>query len=156
MRAAIPSGRLASVAGAATVGLAMVRNSTRPVAGRVLGSDVAALRLVPAALLLVGAPALDVVQAPATGIGGLVARILLSAGPLLLVVVAAPPLLYPSLGASTSEHPIVMLGLMAGFAFAFFLTEFLPPPAGQAGTAVFGVLLALGFGWLGYAVGQHG
>lgn len=187
MSAAIPSGGLALVAGAATLGLAILRISTRPVVGQALGSDVAALLLVSAALLLLGAPALYVVQAPATGIGGLVAHILLSAGLLLLVVVAATPLLYPSLGVSTIEHPMVfglgialtlgllltgvvtfqagvlprpaaglVLGAMAGFAFVFFVAEFLPPAAGQAGTAVFGVLLALGFGWLGIAVWQHG
>lgn len=187
MNAAIPSGGLAMVAGAATLGLAILRISTRPVVGQALGSDVATLLVVSAALLLLGAPALYVVQAPATGIGGLVAHVLLSIGLLLFVLMAATPLLYPSLGVATIEHPIVfglgialtlgllltgvvtfqsgvlpgpaaglVLGAMAGFAFVFFVAEFLPPAAGQAGTAVFGVLLALGFGWLGIAVWQHG
>jgi hypothetical protein len=183
--AAIPIGGLALVGGAATVGLAILRISTRPVVGQALESDVAALLLVSAALLLLGAPALYAVQAAATGVGGLVAHVLLSLGLLLLVLVAATPLLHPSLGVSTIEHPVVfglgialtlgllltglvtfqasvlprpaaglLLGAMAGFAFVFFVAEFLPPAAGQAGTAVFGVLLALGFGWLGIAVWQ--
>lgn len=187
MTAAIPSGGLALVAGAATLALAILRISTRPVVGQALASDVAALLLVAATLLLLGAPALYAVQAPSTGIAGLLAHVLLSAGLLLLVLVAATPLLYPSLGVSTIEHPIVfglgialtigllltgvvtlqsgvlprpaaglVLGAMAGFAFVFFVAEFLPPAAGQVGTAVFGVLLALGFGWLGIAVWQHG
>lgn len=187
MTAAVPFGGLALVAGAAILGLATVRISTRPVIGQAIEPDVAALLLVSSTLLLLGAPALYAVQAPATGIGGLVAHILLSAGLLLLVVVAATPLLYPSLGVSTVEHPILfglgialtlgllltgvvtfqagvlprpaaglVLGAMAGFAFAFFVAEFLPPAAGQAGTAVFGVLMALGFGWLGLTVWQHG
>jgi hypothetical protein len=185
--AAVPLGGLALVAGAASLGLAIVRISTRPVVGQAIEPDVAALLLVSSALLLLGAPALYAVQAAATGVGGMVAHVLLSAGLLLLVVVAVTPLLYPSLGVSTVEHPIVfglgialtlgllltgivtfqagvlprpaaglVLGAMAGFAFVFFVAEFLPPAAGQAGTAVFGVLLALGFGWLGLAVWQHG
>jgi hypothetical protein len=185
--AAVPFGGLALVAGAATLGLAIVRISTRPVVGQAIEPDVAALLLVGSALLLLGAPALYAVQAPATGIGGLVAHILLSAGLLLLVVVAATPLLYPSLGVSTIEHPIVfglgialtlgllltgvvtfqagvlprpaaalLLGAMAGFAFVFFVAEFLPPAAGQVGTALFGILLTLGRGWLGLRVWQHG
>ena len=187
MSAAIASGGLALVAGAATLGLAILRISTRPVVGQAFGSDVAALLLLSSAFLLLGAPALYAVQAAATGVGGLVAYVLLTVGLLLPVIVASTPLLYPSLGVSTIEHPIVfglgialtlgllltgivtfqasvlprpaaglLLGAMAGFAFVFFVAEFLPPAAGQAGTAVFGVLLALGFGWLGIAVWQHG
>lgn len=187
MSAPIPYGGLALVGGAATLGLACLRISARPVVGQALGSDIAALLLLSATLLLLGAPALYGVQAPVTGLGGLVAHILFSAGLLLLVIIAATPLLHPSLGLSTIEHPIVfglgiaftlgllltgivtfqagvlprpaaglVLGAMAGFAFTFFVAEFLPPAAGQAGTAVFGVLLALGFGWLGIAVWQHG
>jgi hypothetical protein len=187
LTAAIPCAGLALVAGAATLGLAILRISMRPVVGQAFGSDVAALLLVSAAFLLLGAPAVYAVQAPATGTWGLVAHALLSAGLLLPILVAATPLLYPSMGVSTIEHPIVfglgialtlgllltgvvtfqadvlpraaavmVLGAMAGFAFVFFVAEFLPPLAGQVGTAMFGVLLALGFGWLGVAVWQHG
>ena len=187
LTAAIPFGGLALIAGAMTLGLAILRISTRPVVGQALGSDVAALLLLSAALLLLGAPALYAVQATTTGVGGLVAHVLLSLGLLLPVLVAATPLLYPSLGVSTIEHPVVfglgialtlgllltalvtfqasvlprpaaalLLGAMAGFAFVFFVAEFLPPAAGQVGTALFGVLLTLGLGWLGLGVWQHG
>ena len=47
---------------------------------------------------------------------------------------------------------VLLLGAMAGFFFVFFIAEFLPPAAGQIGTAVFGVLLALGFAWIGVAL----
>jgi hypothetical protein len=36
--------------------------------------------------------------------------------------------------------------------FVFFVAEFLPAAAGQVGSAVFGILLALGFGWIGWAM----
>ena len=38
---------------------------------------------------------------------------------------------------------------MAGFFFNFFIAEFLPPLAGQVGTALFGILLALSLTWIG-------
>ena len=47
---------------------------------------------------------------------------------------------------------LLVLGAMAGFFFVFFVAEFLPPAAGQIGTAVFGVLLALGFSWIGVSM----
>jgi hypothetical protein len=126
-----------------------------------------------------------VVQADATGALGLVAHALLSLGLLLLVLVAATPLLQPSVNGPIGEHPllfclgialtlgllltgivtfqadvfprpaaILLLGAMAGFFFVFFVAEFLPPAAGQLGTAFFGVLLALAFAWIGVALWQ--
>jgi hypothetical protein len=47
---------------------------------------------------------------------------------------------------------VLLLGAMAGFFFVFFVAEFLPPAAGQIGSAVFGALLALGFAWIGVAL----
>jgi hypothetical protein len=47
---------------------------------------------------------------------------------------------------------VVMLAAMAGFFFVFFVAEFLPPAAGQVGTAVFGLSLALGLAWIGLAM----
>jgi hypothetical protein len=104
-------------------------------------------------------------------------------GLLLLVLLAATPLLQPSVNAPIGEHPIVfflgialtlgllltgiatlqagvfpraaallLLAAMAGFFFVFFVAEFLPPIAGQVGTAVFGAMLALGLGWIGVAL----
>jgi hypothetical protein len=46
----------------------------------------------------------------------------------------------------------LLLAATAGFFFVFFVAEFLPATAGQVGSAVFGILLALGFGWIGWAM----
>jgi hypothetical protein len=186
MHAAIPFGGLALIGGAVALGLACVLIALRPVVGQAIGPDAAALLIAAAALLLLGLPAMYAVQAEASGVPGLVAHVLLATGLLLLVIVAATPLLYPSLGVSTIEHPIVfglgialvlgllltgvvtwqagvlprpaaglVLGAMVGFFFVFFVAEFLPPAAGQAGTAIFGVLLALGFAWIGLVMWQE-
>jgi hypothetical protein len=50
---------------------------------------------------------------------------------------------------------ILVLAAMAGFFFVFFVAEFLPPAAGQLGTAVFGVLLAVGLSWVGLTLWQR-
>jgi hypothetical protein len=34
----------------------------------------------------------------------------------------------------------------------FFVAEFLPPAAGQVGSAIFGILLALALAWIGVAL----
>lgn len=46
---------------------------------------------------------------------------------------------------------ILLLAATAGFCFDFFVAEFLPPIAGQAGNATFGLLLALALTWMGYS-----
>jgi hypothetical protein len=171
------------VGGAIAFGAAVVLISSRPVIGAVLSPDVATLLLVAAAMLFLSLPAVYVLQADAAGILGLVGHSLLVTGLLLLVVLAATPLLHPSVNAPTGEHPIVfglgialtlgllltgiatfqadvfprpaailLLAAMVGFFFVFFVAEFLPPAAGQIGSAVFGVLLALGFAWIGAAL----
>lgn len=183
MIAAIGLGGGALAAGALVAGYALLRIATRPVVGQALDRDVAAALLVATALLLLGLPALYAVQAHATGALGIAAHALLTVGLLLLVLVAAEPLLHPDAISNTIEHPIVfglgvalalgfllvgittlqagvlpapaaliLLGAMAGFAFVFFVAEFLPPIAGQAGTAVLGLLLAASLAWLGLAV----
>lgn len=50
---------------------------------------------------------------------------------------------------------VLLLAATAGFFFVFFVAEFLPPVAGQVATAAFGVLLALGFAWIGLALWQR-
>jgi hypothetical protein len=183
---ALDLGGLTLIGGAAALGVAAVLISTRPVVGQALRPDVATLLIVAAALMLLALPAMYAIQADAVGIPGLVGHALLVVGLLLLVIVSATPLLYPSMEVSTIEHPLVfglgialVLGLlltgvvtwqagvlprpaaglvlaaMAGFFFVFFVAEFLPPAAGQVGTAAFGVLLALGFAWIGFAMWQH-
>jgi hypothetical protein len=177
---------LALIAGAVAAGIAMLRIAVRPVVGQALSPDASALLLLAAALLLLAMPAVYAVQSSETGVPGLAAHALLSTGLLLFVIVAATPLLYPSIGVSTIEHPVVfglgialtlglvltgivtlqagvlpapaaglLLGAMAGFAFVFFVAEFLPPLAGQIGTAVCGALLAAALGWIGVALWRH-
>lgn len=46
----------------------------------------------------------------------------------------------------------ILLAATAGFFFVFFVAEFLPAVAGQIGSAVFGILLAVGFAWVGLAM----
>lgn len=171
------------IGGALVLGLAVILISSQPVIATTLSSDLAALLLASAALLLLSLPAMYAVQADAAGILGLVGHALLATGLLLLVVLAATPLLHPGLNAPIGEHPLVfvlgialtlglfltgiatfqadvfprpaavlLLGAMAGFFFVFFVAEFLPPAAGQIGSAVFGALLALGFAWIGVAL----
>ncbi len=183
MNAAIHWSGPVLVGGALALALAITLISSRPVVGQAISSDVAALLLLSAALLLLSLPAMYAVQADAAGLVGLVAHALLAIGLLLPVMVAATPLLHPSLDAPTGEHPLLFvlgialtLGLLltgtstlqaevlprpaaalllaatAGFFFVFFVAEFLPPAAGQIGSAVFGVLLALGFAWIGVAL----
>ena len=50
---------------------------------------------------------------------------------------------------------VLLLAATAGFFFVFFVAEFLPATAGQIGSAVFGILLALGFAWIGVAMWQR-
>ncbi len=183
MSIAIHWGGAALLGGALTFGLAIVLISRQPVIGQSFAPDVAALSLLSAALLLLALPAMYVVQADAAGVLGLVGHALVSVGLLLIVVVAATPLLHPTLNAPPGEHPLLFLlgialtvGLLltgistfqadvfprpaavlllaatAGFFFVFFVAEFLPPAAGQIGSAIFGVLLALGLAWIGVAL----
>jgi hypothetical protein len=183
MNAAIQWSGPVLVGGALALALAIILISSRPVVAQAISPDVAALLLLSAALLLLSLPAMYAAQADAAGILGLVAHALISTGLLLVVLVAATPLLLPSLNAATAEHPLVFvlgialtLGLLltgistyqaevlprpgailllaatAGFFFVFFVAEFLPPAAGQIGLAAFGVLLALGFAWIGVAM----
>ena len=183
MSAAIHWSGLVLLGGALLLGLTVLLIALRPVVGATISPEVASLVLGSAALLILSVPAIYAVQAEATGLLGLVAHALLSVGLLLLVVVAATPLLHPSANGPIGEHPVVfvlgialtlgllltgivtlqadvlprpaaglLLGAMAGFFFVFFAAEFLPPAAGQVGAAVFGVLLALGFAWMGVAL----
>jgi hypothetical protein len=185
MASALAGAGLALIGGAAALAIATILISTRPVVGQAIAPGVAGWLLLGAALVLLAMPAVYVVQAEATGVAGLVAHALLSTGLLLIILVAATPLLYPTLGLSTIEHPIVLglgislavgllltgvvtfqagilprpaaallLGAMLGFAFVFFVAEFLPPVAGQVGTALCGCLLALSLAWFGVGLWQ--
>jgi hypothetical protein len=46
----------------------------------------------------------------------------------------------------------LLLAATAGFVFSFFVAEYLPAIAGQIGTALFGLVLAASFAWIGVAL----
>ena len=60
--------------------------------------------------------------------------------------------------AAVQPRPAValLLAATAGLFVAFFVAEFLPPVVGQVATAAFGILLALGFAWIGLGLWQEG
>ena len=168
------------VLGAALLGIAIAVVSLRPVMNQPLSPRASLLLLLSAILLLLSLPAVYARQADAAGWLGLIGHGLLETGILLLVVLAATPLLYPSLNPVPGESLVAFLlgialtlGLLltgiatvragvfprwsgilllvatAGFFFDFFIAEFLPPAAGQLGSAFFGILLALALAWIG-------
>ena len=171
------------VVGAALLGVAIAIISLKPVMEQAFSPGVSLLMLVSSILLLLSLPAMYARQANAAGWLGLFGYFLLQAGILILVVLAATPLLYPSLKPIPGENLVVfllgialtigllltgiatiradvfprwagilLLAAMAGFFFDFFVAEFLPPVAGQIGSAIFGVLLALALAWYGVAL----
>lgn len=171
------------ILGAALLGIAIVVISLKPVMDQPLLPGASLLLLFSAILLLLSLPAMYARQADAAGWLGLAGHTLLQTGVLLLVVLAAPPLLYPSLKLTPGENLVVfllgialtlgllltgiatiradvfprgagilLLAAMAGFFFDFFVAEFLPPAAGQLGSAIFGILLAVSLAWIGIAL----
>jgi hypothetical protein len=173
------------VCGAIFLGLATVGAALQPGVsqGQPLSKGVAALLLLSAAFLLPSVPGMYAAQAEAAGTMGLAAYLLLEVGILLLVVVAATPLLFPMVtepysnnvvlfvlgialtvgllltgvttlraGVFPTGAGVLLLAAMAAFFFTFFVAEFLPPVAGQIGNAALGVLLALGFAWIGVSL----
>jgi hypothetical protein len=171
------------ILGAVLLGIAIVVFSSKPVINQTIPPAASTLLLLSAILLLLSLPAMYARQANAAGWLGLTGHVLLQTGVLLLIVLAAPSLIYPSLKLTPGENPVLFLlgialtlGLlltgiatiragifprvagilllvaMAGFFFDFFIAEFLPPIAGQVGSAVFGILLALSLAWIGAAL----
>lgn len=171
------------ILGAVLLGIAIVIISLKPVVNQVFSPGISLLLLVASILLLLSLPAMYARQANAAGWLGLTGHALLQTGVVLLVVVAAPALLYPSLNQAPGEswtafllgialasgllltgiatirvgvYPrgagILLLAAMAGFFFDFFIAELLPPAAGQVGSAIFGILLAISFTWIGAAL----
>lgn len=176
------SGILLTV-GAALLGAAIVVLSLKPVIDQVFSPGISLLFLLSSIFLLLSLPAMYARQADAAGWLGLAGHALLQTGILLLVVLAATPLLYPSLKTASGENLVVfllgialtlgllltgiatiragifprwagilLLAAMVGFFFDFFVAEFLPPLAGQIGSAIFGILLALALAWMGISL----
>ncbi len=171
------------IAGAVLLGAAIVRVSFNPVVNQSFSPLVSTVFMLGSVLLLVSLPGMYARQADAAGWLGLAGYALLQAGMVLIVVLSATPLLYPTFKAPMGENPlafalgialalgllltgvatlqagvlprwagVLMLAATAGFFFVFFVAEFLPPLAGKAGNAVFGVLLALSLAWIGLSL----
>jgi hypothetical protein len=171
------------VAGAALLEVAIVIVSLKPEMSQFFSPGIGLLFLIASIFLLLSLPAMYARQADAAGWLGLAGYVLLQAGILLLVLLAATPILYPALKTASGENMVVFLlgiaftlGLLltgiatiragifprwagilllaatAGFFFDFFVAEFLPPIAGQLGSAIFGALLALALAWIGISL----
>jgi hypothetical protein len=97
------------IVGAALLGVAIVMVSFTPVVGQVFSPRVSLLFLLSSLLLLLSLPAMYARQAPAAGWLGLVGHALLQSGLLLLVLVATPALLFPSLKLAPGENLVAFL-----------------------------------------------
>jgi len=171
------------VAGAALLGVAIVIIALKPVMNTVFSPGISRLMLLASILLLLSLPAMYARQADAAGWLGLAGHALLQTGILLLVLLAATPILYPALQTPSGENlvafllgialtlgllltgiatiqadvfprwtGILLLAATAGFFFDFFVAEFLPPLAGQLGSAFFGALLAIALAGVGISL----
>ena len=97
------------LAGAALLGAGIVVVSLRPVMNQPLSPGASLLLLLSSILLLLALPAMYARQAGATGWLGLVGHGLLQTGLLLPLVLAAAPLVFPSLKSAPGESPVVFL-----------------------------------------------
>ncbi len=97
------------VVGAALLGAAIVIVSLRPVIDQVFSTGISLLFLLLSMFLLLSLPAMYAKQAGAAGWLGLAGHALLQTGILLLVVLAATPLLYPSYKTAPGENPVLFL-----------------------------------------------
>ncbi len=97
------------IVGAALLGVAIVIISLKPVMEQAFSPGVSLLMLVSSILLLLSLPAMYARQANAAGWLGLVGHVLLQTGILILVMLAATPLLYPSLKPIPGENLVVFL-----------------------------------------------
>lgn len=104
------------VIGAVLLGLTTVAAALRPTVQAMLSQEVATLAVLAAALLVVSVPGMYAAQADAAGAVGLAGYVLLQVGLLLLVVVSAAPLLYPTVTEPFANHP-----LTGGLGVALFL-----------------------------------
>ncbi len=100
---------LVLVGGATLLGVAIVILSFKPVINQVFSPRISLLLLLSAILLLLSLPGMYAKQANAAGWLGLVGYALLQAGIVLLIIIAAPPILYPSMSAATGENPVLFV-----------------------------------------------
>ena len=172
---------LALVVGALLMGAAIAMVALRP-SGQLPTPLVSTMLLVASILITLALPGMYARQSKAAGWLGLVGHVLLEVGIVIVIVYAAAPLFNPAvkgLGESVAAfllgialllglvltaiatlraeiYPrwsgILMLAASVGFLFDFFVAEYLPPIAGQLGNAIFGMLFALAFAWIGVSI----
>jgi hypothetical protein len=172
---------LALVAGALLLGAAIAMVSLR-LPGQRPQPLVSTMLLVASLLIMLALPGMYARQSEATGWLGLVGHVGLSVGMVIVIVYAAAPLFHPEikeLGESVAAFLLgsaLLLGLVVtaiatlraevyprwsgilllaagvGFLFDFFVAEYLPPLAGQLGNAIFGMLFAFAFAWIGVSI----
>lgn len=94
------------VAGAALLAISIVMISTKPVIGQPFPPAASLLLFLASLALLVSLPAMYARQSATSGPFGLVGYVLLQAGIVLIVSLAAAPLLYPSLNLLPGESPV--------------------------------------------------
>jgi len=126
--------------------VALLLVALRPLDAGSVTPTVALLLVIATTFLLQSLPAIHAAQAEESGYAGLAGYVLLVPGLLLLVLVSATPILYPSAHLVPSDHPllfILALALTAGLlltALGMWRAAVLPRPAAAlllAGTVGF-------------------
>lgn len=106
------------MAGAILLGFAIVLVSFNPVVNQAMSPGVSLFLMLSAILLLLSLPGMYARQANAAGFLGLTGYTLLQAGMVLIVAVAATPLLYPSFKEAPGES---LFAFLLGIALTFGL-----------------------------------
>ena len=97
------------IAGAALLGIAILRISLQPVVNQLFTSGISLVFLISSILLLLSFPGMYLRQANSAGWLGLAGFVLLQIGILILVVMASTPLLYPEIKTPSGENIVVFL-----------------------------------------------
>jgi hypothetical protein len=164
---------LLMIAGAVLLGIGIVMIAMNPGVGQPISPQASLLLLLSGISLLLALPAMYARQTDKAGWLGLIGHIFLQTGTLMLTFTASTLRLnwvFFLLGIAftlgllltgiatirAGVYPrwagILLLAATAGFIFDFFIAEFLPPFAGQAGNAFLGGVLALALAWIGLSV----
>lgn len=96
-------------AGAALLGVVTVIIAFKPVINQPFSPGIARLMLLASILLLLSFPVMYAKQANAAGWLGLTGYLLMQTGIVLLVILAATPILYPSLNQGSGENLVLFL-----------------------------------------------
>ena len=97
------------IGGAALLGAAIVILSFKPVINQVFSPGISVLLLLSSILLLVSLPGMYARQANMAGWPGLAGYALLQAGMALLIIIAAPPILYPAIKEGSGNNPVLFV-----------------------------------------------